>query len=74
MVLTLQPSTLKGESYRVLTVNGDIAAYIYVLPNGKLTSGQQAKHPQCLKEAVGRGDLRPYHVLGIHIFTCGVLA
>jgi hypothetical protein len=42
-------------------VNGGIAAYIYVVPNGKLCGGQQAKHLQSLKEAVAGDGLRLSH-------------
>lgn len=54
---------LKGEPHRVLAVGRGIAAYVYIIPNGKLGSGQQAKQLQCLDEAVARVDLRLFRAL-----------
>ena len=34
-----------------------VAAYMYVVPNERLSSGQRAKHLQYLEEAVTRDDL-----------------
>lgn len=64
---------LKGEPHRVLAVSRDIAAYMYIVPNGKLGSGQQAKQLQCLKEAVARDDLRLSRAPRYNHFTSGVL-
>lgn len=65
---------LKDQVYQVLALNGGIAAYIYVVPNGKLRSGQRAKHIQRLYEAVPTDDLRPSHVLPFNVLTCDVFA
>jgi hypothetical protein len=40
---------LKGEPHRALAISRGIAAYMYIVPNGKLGSGQQAKQLQRLK-------------------------
>ena len=49
---------LKGEPHRVLAVSKGIAAYIYVYSNGRLSSGQRAKHPQRSNEAEAKDGLR----------------
>jgi len=57
----------------MLAIDGGIAAYIYVVPNGKLCGGQQAKHLQRLKEAVAGDGLRLSHVPQFDMFTCNAL-
>jgi hypothetical protein len=57
----------------VLAISRGIAAYIYIVPNGKLGSGQQAKQVQCLKEVVVKDDLRHSRAPRYNHFTSEVL-
>ena len=53
---------LKDKPHRVIALSRGIAAYIFVVPNGKLSSGQRAKLLQRSNEAVAKVDLRLSHV------------
>lgn len=55
-----------------MALSRGIAAYICVVPNGKLSSGQRAKHLQRSNEAVARVDLRASHVPWSDMFTCDI--
>ena len=56
----------------MLAFSGGIAAYIYVVPNEKLRSGQRGKHIQLQDEAVTRDDLRPSHAPQFNVVTCNL--